>query len=246
MNCRLGACAGGRAESAPVGAGGGTRERDGRRPAIPRAGGPLLGGGGVLLAGVAVGVGGGVLSGLGLVVPAATGLDKYLGGAMELVAVDGGIRRTDQDDLAGYAHSKAEAVVLGAVGGGQLGGLGPVVALENSCGRSGQRSVCCRGRALNPARGCEAGIMTASVSVSASGIFISYRRDDAAYPAGWLFDRLVDHYSNGQVFKDVDSIQPGDDFAELVTAALGSCAVVLAAIGTRWLTITDDDGRRRL
>jgi hypothetical protein len=44
----------------------------------------------------------------------------------------------------------------------------------------------------------------------ASGrIFISYRREETAYPAGWLFDRLADHFGRGQVFKDVDSrVQP--------------------------------------
>jgi|SRR5579875_628483 len=45
-------------------------------------------------------------------------------------------------------------------------------------------------------------------------IFISYRRADAAYPAGWLFDRLAQHFGAEQVFKDVDSIELGDDFAE--------------------------------
>ena len=54
-----------------------------------------------------------------------------------------------------------------------------------------------------------------TVSPSAPGrIFISYRRDETAYPAGWLYDRLAGHYGGGQVFKDVDSIQLGDDFVE--------------------------------
>jgi hypothetical protein len=43
-------------------------------------------------------------------------------------------------------------------------------------------------------------------------IFISYRREETAYPAGWLFDRLADRFGGSQVFKDVDSIQLGDDF----------------------------------
>jgi hypothetical protein len=88
--------------------------------------------------------------------------------------------------------------------------------------------------------------MTASVRASASRIFISYRRGDASYPAGWLFDRLVEHFGDGQVFKDVDSIQPGDDFVAEITDAVGSCAVLLAVIGTRWLTVTSEEGRRRL
>lgn len=76
-------------------------------------------------------------------------------------------------------------------------------------------------------------------------VFISYRREEAAYPAGWLYDRLANRYG-GQVFKDVDSIQLGDDFVEVITRAVGSCDVLLALIGDQWLTITDEDGRRRL
>ena len=79
---------------------------------------------------------------------------------------------------------------------------------------------------------------------SADRIFISYRRDDTAYPAGWLYDKLVDHFGQAQVFKDIDSILLGDDFVEKITTAVGSCAVLLALIGNRWLTVTDNTGRR--
>jgi hypothetical protein len=86
-----------------------------------------------------------------------------------------------------------------------------------------------------------------TVPPSAPGrIFISYRREETAYPAGWLYDRLADHYGGGQVFKDIDSIQLGDDFVEVITRAVGSCDVLLALIGNEWLTITDERGRRRL
>lgn len=77
-------------------------------------------------------------------------------------------------------------------------------------------------------------------------IFVSYRREDTAYPAGWLVDRLTEHFGSGQVFKDVDSIELGDDFVEAISAAVGSCDVLLALIGDEWLTVTGDDGRRRL
>ena len=88
--------------------------------------------------------------------------------------------------------------------------------------------------------------MAASTSAVSGRIFISYRRDDTAYPAGWLFDRLADQFGHDQIFKDVDSIQLGDDFAEVITAAVASCNVLLAVIGKQWLTITDEQGRRRL
>jgi YVTN family beta-propeller protein len=88
--------------------------------------------------------------------------------------------------------------------------------------------------------------MAASPPAAPGRIFISYRREETAYPAGWLFDRLAEHFGSGQVFKDVDSIELGDDFVEVITTAVGSCDVLLALIGDQWLTITDEHGRRRL
>jgi len=88
--------------------------------------------------------------------------------------------------------------------------------------------------------------MAESTPVALGRIFISYRREETAYPAGWLFDRLAHHFEGGQVFKDVDSIQLGDDFVEVITTAVASCDVLLALIGNEWLTITDEHGRRRL
>jgi uncharacterized RDD family membrane protein YckC len=88
--------------------------------------------------------------------------------------------------------------------------------------------------------------MDGSTQGATGRIFISYRREETAYPAGWLFDRLAGRFGGGQVFKDVDSIDPGDDFVDKITRAVGSCDVLLALIGDQWLTITDQDGRRRL
>jgi TIR domain len=88
--------------------------------------------------------------------------------------------------------------------------------------------------------------MVAPPPVARGRIYISYRRQDTAFPASWLFDRLGDRFGGGQVFKDVDSIELGDDLVEVITRAVGSCDVLLALIGTEWLTVTDEDGRRRL
>ena len=64
-------------------------------------------------------------------------------------------------------------------------------------------------------------------------IFISYRRQETEYPAGWLFDRLNDHFPQATVFKDIDSIEPGDDFVQVITRAVATCDVLLALIGDR-------------
>lgn len=92
----------------------------------------------------------------------------------------------------------------------------------------------------------EATVMPETGGRAAGRIFISYRREETAYAAGWLFDRLADHFGNGQIFKDVHSIELGDDFAEAIKAAVGSCDVLLALIGERWLNVTDRDGRPRI
>ena len=88
--------------------------------------------------------------------------------------------------------------------------------------------------------------MAESARTTSGRIFMSYRREETAYAAGWLYDRLAECFGNGQVFKDVDSIELGDDFVDAIGTAVGSCDVLLALIGDRWLTITDADGRRRL
>lgn len=77
-------------------------------------------------------------------------------------------------------------------------------------------------------------------------IFISYRRQETAYPADWLYKGLAKHFGDSQVFKDVDTIKPGDDFVATITTAVNSCDVLLALIGDRWLTITDSEGQRRI
>jgi TIR domain len=87
---------------------------------------------------------------------------------------------------------------------------------------------------------------TAPITSSSRCIFISYRRDDTRYPAGQLYDELTDHFGGTRVFKDIDSISPGIDFAAAITAAIKSSAILLALIGDRWLAITDETGRRRL
>ncbi len=86
-----------------------------------------------------------------------------------------------------------------------------------------------------------------ALNVSLPGrIFISYRRQETGWPARQLYDVLVNHFPPEQVFKDVDNIDPGDDFIERIAAAVGSCDVLLVLIGPRWLTISDENGHRRL
>ena len=49
--------------------------------------------------------------------------------------------------------------------------------------------------------------MARSSSSAPGRIFVSYRRDETDFPAGWLYERLTLHFGRDQVFKDVDSIE---------------------------------------
>jgi hypothetical protein len=77
-------------------------------------------------------------------------------------------------------------------------------------------------------------------------IFISYRREDTAAAAGRIYDRLVAHYGRNQVFMDVDSIEIGERFSDVVNRTVGTCDILLALIGDRWLTLHDARGHTRL
>jgi hypothetical protein len=78
------------------------------------------------------------------------------------------------------------------------------------------------------------------------GIFISYRRNDSGPQVGRLREEQIRHFGANQVFRDRDSITPGERFPLRVERELSSCDALLAVIGSTWLSIQDDAGRRRL
>jgi hypothetical protein len=77
-------------------------------------------------------------------------------------------------------------------------------------------------------------------------LFISHRCDDTELVVGRIYDRLAVHFDKSSMFVDVDSILPGIDIRQALTEAVGKCDVVLALLGDRWLSVTDEDGKRRL
>lgn len=79
-----------------------------------------------------------------------------------------------------------------------------------------------------------------------SRIFISYRRDDSAGYAGRLYDDIAERVGDDRVFRDIDTIEPGQDFIAVLDDALKSVSILLVVIGPDWVSITDDKGQRRL
>src|SRR5215471_16024511 len=77
-------------------------------------------------------------------------------------------------------------------------------------------------------------------------LFINYRREDTAPYAGRLYDRLTAHFGEGQVFIDIDQIEPGEDFVQAINRKVSACDIAIVAIGPNWLRATDASGKRRL
>ena len=77
------------------------------------------------------------------------------------------------------------------------------------------------------------------------GIFVCYRRQDSAGYAGRLYDRLEAEFGDDRVFMDVEAIEPGAVFAEVIAERISRCLVLLVMIGPEWLT-AEGHGTRRI
>ncbi len=64
--------------------------------------------------------------------------------------------------------------------------------------------------------------------------------------AGRLADRLKARFDSVEVFMDVDGIEPGADFIRAIDLEVGSCDLLIALIGPRWLAVDEQLGRPRL
>jgi hypothetical protein len=77
-------------------------------------------------------------------------------------------------------------------------------------------------------------------------IFISYRRSDAGGYAGRIFDRLRQQFGDGEVFRDVDTIDSGTRFPDAIARQLEDCRVFVVIIGPTWIKAADENAMRRL
>lgn len=77
-------------------------------------------------------------------------------------------------------------------------------------------------------------------------IFISYRRDDSAVHARALYGKLIAAFGAKRVFFDVEDIDYGDAFAQVIDTRIAACDVVLAVIGPSWLSVPGKDGQPRI
>ncbi len=80
----------------------------------------------------------------------------------------------------------------------------------------------------------------------ATNIFISYRKDDSKWNTQLLYDRLSHYFSPRAIFKDFNTIKPGEDYRQVIGGALKKCHVLLVIIGKNWLNSKDERGLQRL
>jgi hypothetical protein len=79
-----------------------------------------------------------------------------------------------------------------------------------------------------------------------AAIFISYRREDSAGYAGRLHESLERRLGSRHVFRDVDTLRPGQDFVQAIEEKLAACRVMLVVVGREWLDARRPSGVRRL
>ena len=78
------------------------------------------------------------------------------------------------------------------------------------------------------------------------GVFISYRREDNPFAARAIRDQVVQRLEREDVFFDIDNIDLGVDWFNVLTDRVGACDALVAVIGRNWASSADKDGLRRL
>jgi TIR domain len=101
--------------------------------------------------------------------------------------------------------------------------------------------------AKNPRRSLAPKKSTSSLAVAESArVFISYRRDPTEPAAAYLRHSLGRSLGEEKIFRDLDTLQPGQKFETAIGEAIRNTTVFLVLIGPSWLTMRGLTGDRRL
>jgi hypothetical protein len=79
-----------------------------------------------------------------------------------------------------------------------------------------------------------------------AGVFINYRAADNPYGPAGIHDGLVRLFGPAKVFRDCVSMGAGTVYPSAIRQALATAEVVIAVIGPKWLTATDETTGERL
>ena len=72
-------------------------------------------------------------------------------------------------------------------------------------------------------------------SLILGAIFINYRREDTLRATGRITEALVNSFSTGEVFRDLQDIEAGADFRTSLADKLRAARVVIVVNGPSWL-----------
>jgi hypothetical protein len=61
-----------------------------------------------------------------------------------------------------------------------------------------------------------------------------------------LYDYLCDRIGPQHIFRDIDTLEPGQDFVEAIEQAIGACEILIVVIGRQWFTSSDTGGQLRV
>ncbi len=77
-------------------------------------------------------------------------------------------------------------------------------------------------------------------------VFISYRRADSSAASRWLYDAIQRTFGPDSVFMDTEAIRVSAEWPKAIQQGLQKATHLIAVIGSQWLRVTDDYGRRRI
>lgn len=77
-------------------------------------------------------------------------------------------------------------------------------------------------------------------------IFISYRQSDTQSEASRLKEDLEEVFGEENVFFDIETLEPGLNFADAIEKTIRQSKVVLVLIGPDWADVKDDEGNLRI
>jgi hypothetical protein len=77
-------------------------------------------------------------------------------------------------------------------------------------------------------------------------VFISYRREDTAYAAGRIYDRLCRKLPQTKVFIDVTAIRGGEKFEQRTLSEISRSDAALVFIGKKWMEPRPGEDQARI
>lgn len=76
-------------------------------------------------------------------------------------------------------------------------------------------------------------------------IFMAYRQADDPGSVGRLFERLSADFGRWQLFLDIYSLRPGEDYTKQLDVALSRAELLIVVVGNNWL-VPGRDGKPRI